>query len=289
MSKPRVAILGLGIMGSGMAARVLQDGFPLTVYNRTAARAEPLVIRGARLATSPREAAAGADVVLAMVADDVASRAMWLGESGALAGARAGAVLIDSSTLSVGWIDELHELARRAGCDFLDAPVTGTKPHAAAGELSFLVGGEAAVLDRVRPVLQTMGKSVLHLGGPGSGARMKLINNFVCGTQLVALAEAIALIERTDLNRDQALSVLTGGAPGSPLVKTLAARMTAGDFTPNFLLRLLVKDLTYAIEEADRHSIQLTTAKTAAAQLQRAVDSGLGEKDMSSLVELLRQ
>src|SRR5882724_9831071 len=132
MSKPRVAILGLGIMGGGMARRLLSEGFPVTVYNRNPDRAVPFATAGAFVAGSPREAASRADVVVSMVADDVASRSIWLGENGALAGANRGSVLIESSTLTVGWIKELSAAAAHRGFEFLDAPVTGTKPHAAS-------------------------------------------------------------------------------------------------------------------------------------------------------------
>lgn len=284
----RIAFLGLGIMGSGMSRRLLGAGFPVTVYNRNAAKAEPIVAAGARLAGSPREAAEGADVIISMVADDPASRAMWLGPEGALAGARAGAVCIDSSTVSVSWIRELAQEAKAAGCEFLDAPVTGSKVQVNAGELNFLVGGEAAVIDRVRPVLAPMSKSVIHLGPTGSGAFVKLINNFVCGVQIAAIAEALAFVERTPLDRAKTLEVLMGGSPGSPIVKAVGPRMAASDFTPNFLLRLMAKDLAYASAEAKELGLELSTAATALAAFEAAKTAGLGEKDMSSVVEVIR-
>ena len=135
MSKQRVALIGLGIMGSGMAGRLLGAGFPLTLYNRNRAKAAAFEKDGAKIAASPKEAASGADVVIAMLADDVASRAVWLGDSGALAGAAAGTICVEASTLSVAWVRELAAAAAQKNCELLDAPVTGTKPHAANGEL----------------------------------------------------------------------------------------------------------------------------------------------------------
>src|SRR5437879_5900806 len=146
MSKPRVALLGLGIMGSGMAGRLLGTDFPLSIYNRSREKTKPFADAGAYLASSPREAAARAGIVISMVADDVASRRVWLGEDGALAGALPGTVLIESSTLTLGWIKELASTAAQRGCDLLDAPVTGSKPHAESGELLFLVGGSEKAL-----------------------------------------------------------------------------------------------------------------------------------------------
>ena len=289
MPQTRVALIGLGLMGSGMARRLLGAGFPLTVYNRNRERASPLAAEGAHVAASPREAAARADVVLSMVADDAASRAVWLGEDGALAGAAPDSVLIESSTLTVGWIEELAREAADLGLELLDAPVTGTKPHAAAGELLFLVGGSASALEVARPALSTMSRAIVHVGPTGSGARLKLINNFMCAVQAASLAEAVALVERSGLDTARALEVLTGGAPGSPLVKTVSGRMAARDYTPNFLLRLMAKDLTYAIGEGHRHGMSLSTAASALEVIQRGIAGGHGEEDFSAMVEPLRK
>jgi 3-hydroxyisobutyrate dehydrogenase len=288
MSKLRIGFLGLGIMGSGMARRLLANGFSVAVYNRNAKKTEGFGEAGARIATSPRDAASGADVVMCMVADDDASRAMWLGENGALAGAAPATICIDSSTLTVGWIRELAAVVEARKCEFLDTPVTGSKAHAAAGELNFLVGGSPATLEKGRPVLAAMSKSITPIGPVGSGAMIKLINNFVCGVQIIALAEGIAMIERSGLDRARALEVLTQGAPGSPLVKMVSARMTAADYTPNFLLRLMTKDLRYSIEEADKLSLHLTTAAAALETFQKAIAAGYGDKDIAAAVELLR-
>ena len=287
MNPPRVAFLGLGIMGSNMARRLIGAGFALTVYNRSRTKAEALT--GARAAATPRETAANADVVISMVADDVASRAMWLGEYGALAGVARGVVLADCSTLSVIWVKELAALATARGCEFLDAPVTGSKTQSAAGELNFIVGGSSTGLEKLRPVLTPMAKSITHLGPTGSGALIKLINNFVCGVQVASLAEALALIEQSGLDRSKALSVLLDGAPGSPLVKTISGRMTTSDFTPNFLLKLMAKDLNYAIAEGEARTLLPATGVAALEVFRRAIAAGHGEKDMSAVIEPLRK
>ncbi len=273
-------------MGSGMANRLLEAGFPLTVYNRSPERAAELVKKGAKLAATPKQAAAGANVIISMLADDNVSRSLWLGKDGAISGAMPGSLLIECSTISPGWIAELASAAK--GFDLLDAPVTGSRPQAAAGQLSFLVGGSAAALERARPVLAVMSKEILHVGPLGSGAMIKLINNFVCGAQLVGLAEAIAMIERTGLDRDKAISVLTSGAPGSPLVKTMSGRMTNKDYTPNFVMELMAKDLSYAIKEAEASSLDLTSAKCALERLKQGIAAGHGKEDFSSVVEILR-
>jgi len=289
-SMKSIAFLGLGTMGGGMAARLGGAGFPLTVWNRHRHRADALVTRGARLAESPRDAASGADLVISMVADDQASRSVWLDANGALAGVKRGAVLIESSTLSPAWIAELADRVRGAGCDLLDAPVTGSRTHAASGDLLFLVGGGAEALERARPALAVMGsRGAIHLGPTGSGARLKLINNFVCGVQATALAEAVALIERLGLDISRAFPVLADGAPGSPLVKGVGARMINHDYAVNFALALMRKDLTYAIDEGARAGVPLRSAEAARALFDDAIEAGLGGADFSAIVERLRR
>ncbi len=288
MNSPRIAFLGLGIMGGGMARRLLGAGFPVVVFNRSRAKAEALSPAGARVAATAREAAAGADLVFCMVADDAASRATWLGADGAIAGARPGAVLADCSTLTVGWVRERAQAAAARGAEFVDAPVTGSKMQAAAGELNFLVGGSGAALEKIRPALAAMGRSVTHLGPTGSGATLKLINNFLAGVHVAAFAEAFAWIERSGLDRTQALEFLNQGAIASPVTKAVSARMAAGDFTPNFFLTLMAKDLGYALAEARKSGQALTSAATALERFRAAVAAGHGDKDMAAVVEAAR-
>jgi len=283
-----VAFLGLGVMGRGMARRLLNAGFPLTVYNRGEGPRKEFESAGVKVAKTPREAASGADVVIAMVSDDGASRAVWTGDNGALAGVKSGSVLIESSTLSPEWVGELTAAAKAKGCDFLDAPVTGSKPQAESGQLLFLVGGEAKVLDRVRPVLQAMSRDAIHAGPGGSGSRLKLVNNFMSALQVAGLAEALASAEKAGLDQDKVLQVLTNGAPGSPMVKTAAARAAASDYATNFELQLMVKDLTYAIEAARRSGVALETGKAALRLYQTAKENGFGTRDFCSVIESVR-
>ena len=287
-NSPRVAVLGTGIMGSGMAGRILGAGFPLAVYNRDKTKTSALAAAGASVADTPAAAVRGASVVISMVADDRASRSVWLGAEGALAGTTGGTICIESSTVSVGWVRELAAAAAARDCEFLDAPVTGSRLQAQAGELNFLVGGSASTLERARPVLAAMARNIFALGPQGSGAMTKLINNFVCGVQVMAIAEAIHFIERAGLDRMRALEVLTQGAPGSPLVKTVSARMLAEDYTPNFLLRLMAKDMGYAIAEAGQKQLELSTAIAALRGFEAAIAAGQADKDMAAVIEPLR-
>jgi 3-hydroxyisobutyrate dehydrogenase len=284
----KVAVLGLGIMGAGMARQLVAKKFDVTVWNRDSAKTVALAAAGARVAATPAMAAAGADIVLAMLANDDASRSVWLGENGALAAMRAGAVAIESGTLTVEWIRELAAAAKDRGIAFLDAPVTGSKAQAESGALSFLVGGPAELLDRVRPVLNAMGGNIVHLGDTGSGATMKLINNFLCGVQVASLAEAIAMAERSGLDARQAAAVLSGGAPGSPLVKMVAQRMLDRAYEPNFFIPLMAKDLSYAHKTFALAGIDLASAVAARARFVDAERAGMGQKDIAAIVERLR-
>jgi len=288
MSKPQIAFFGLGLMGGGMARRLLGAGFPVTVFNRSRDKAAALAGAGATLAETPRDAAKGAEFVISMVADDAASRAMWLGEQGALATATNGAVLIEARTLTVDWVKALAAAASAKGCELLDCPVTGSKSHAAAGELNFLVGGSPTALERARPVLAVMSRNVIPIGPSGSGALLKLINNFLCAIQVASVAEALTLIERSGLDRDRAMEFLTDGAPGSPVFKTVLPRMTSRDFTPNFRLALMAKDLVYSLQEGARQGMDLTMVASALGLFNQAAAAGKGDEDFSAVVELLR-
>jgi len=272
-------------MGGGMANRLLSMGFPVSVYNRNREKAAKLASAGAFVTDTPREAAARSEIVIAMVADDAASRNIWLGNDGALAGAVPGSLLLESSTLSVGWVKELNRAAAEKQCEFLDAPVTGTKPHAANGELFFMVGGSTSGFSRAREVLSALGREVLHLGPTGSGALIKLINNFVCGVEAAAFAEAMNLVNAGGLDREKCIAVLGNSALASPLIKRMLTSMESNDFTPNFPLKLMTKDIGYAIKEAEASGVPLETAVPALEVFRRAVEKGLGEQDFSAVIK----
>jgi len=288
MDKTQVALLGLGTMGSGMAKNLLEAGFPLTVYNRTPAKAESFRASGASVAATPAEAAHNAVIVLSMLSDDDASRAAWLGEHGALAAMQPNAIAIESSTVSPAWIEELHRQAIGRSVRFIDAPVTGSRTQADAGQLNFLAGGDAATIDEARPVLAAMSKKVYVLGPVGSGAQLKLINNFLCGVQVASFAEALAWIERSGLDRNTALEFLKSGAPGSGIFAAMGDRMTRRTYEVNFLLRLMDKDLRYAQAAAKAFAVPLSTAAAAEALFQQAEREGHADQDMAAVVEVLR-
>jgi 3-hydroxyisobutyrate dehydrogenase len=288
-TQAKVALLGLGTMGRGMAVNLLKAGFPLTVYNRTRAKAEALAGDGAVVAENPARAAEGATVVLAMLADDEASRAAWLGADGALDRMQPGSIVMECSTLSPAWVAELDGAVRNRGLRMVEAPVTGSRTQAEAGQLNFLVGADEETLALVAPVLRSMSKEIVHLGPVGSGAQLKLINNFLCAVQVTSFAEALTWMERTGLKRDAALELLKKGAPGSGILSAMADRMTRRTYEVNFLLRLMAKDVRYAHAAAAERGVALSMAEPARALFGRAQEQGLGEKDMAAVVEAVRR
>jgi 3-hydroxyisobutyrate dehydrogenase len=280
----RVALLGLGAMGAGMAANWLAKGFGLTVWNRTRARTQALADKGARVATTPREAAEGADCVFAMVADDAASRAVWLGDDGALAGAKTGAVVVESSTLTPDWVRELAGRARAKGCAFLDAPVGGSRQAAASGELRLFVGGDAATLDKARPALIAIGSKIDLLGPAGAGATWKLINNQLVAAQVAALGEALDVARKAGFRPVQISSLILNGAASSPIVKMKLPSMLSGDYDePDFALSLMLKDARYAAALAQSLGAPADLVSSAVKAFARAEAKGLGAKDIAAV------
>lgn len=286
--KQSVALLGLGTMGRGMAANLLKAGFPLTVWNRTRAKAELMGAKGATIAESPAEAAKNAGIVIAILSDDDASRSAWFGQDGALAAMPPGSIAIECSTLSPAWISELHAAVKDRKLRMVEAPVTGSRAQAEAGQLNFLVGTEKETLAAATPVLRCMSKEILHFGPVGSGAQMKLINNFLCAVQIASFAEALGWIERSQLQRDAALDFLKRGAPGSGILSTMSERMTLQAYDVNFLLRLMAKDVRYAHAAAAQLGINLSTSSPVEELFRKAQADGYGEKDMSAVVEVVR-
>jgi 3-hydroxyisobutyrate dehydrogenase len=280
----RVALLGLGTMGAGMAANWLAKGFDLSVWNRTSAKAQSLAGKGASVAATPREAAAGADFIFAMVADDAASRGVWLGAEGALAGAKSGAILVESSTLTPDWVRELGRHAQAKGCGFLDAPVGGSRQATESGELRFFVGGEPQTYEAARPALAAVGSKMDLLGPVGAGATWKLINNQLAAAQIAALAEALEVAKKAGFRKEQISDLILGGAAASPIVKLKLPRMLEHDFErADFALNLMLKDARYAAALAQSLGAHADMISGAAKAFARADANGLGAKDIAAV------
>ncbi|UGY02824.1 NAD(P)-dependent oxidoreductase [Bradyrhizobium quebecense] len=249
---PRVAFIGLGRMGHGMAGRYLDAGFTVAVWNRSKAKAEDLIARGALWATSPEDAAIDADAVVTMVADDEASRAVWLTRDGAAATMKAGTLAIECSTVSYQHtLDMARELHSR-GLIYIDCPVTGLPEAAAAGKLTLLVGADAADLDKARPFLAPIGSTIRHFGAVGTGTVFKLINNLIGAVQIASLAEGVAIAEQAGLDMQLVAEALATGAIASPQIIRHSKRMIDRDFSgASFTAALRHKDADYAVRLAE--------------------------------------
>jgi 3-hydroxyisobutyrate dehydrogenase-like beta-hydroxyacid dehydrogenase len=278
----KVGFLGLGTMGAPMAANVLARGHALAVWNRTAARAAPLVERGARLAASPADAAAGAEVVIAMLADPAAVDAVL---GAALEGVAAGAVVVDCSTVDPATARRLDERVRARGAQFVDAPVSGTRKPAVDGALLVLAGGPEEAIERARPVLEAMGR-VRVVGGVGQGTATKLVLNGLGAHMLTGLCAMLTLGVKHGLSARTLLDVIQAGAFSSPLFATKGERILARDFSADFTLALMLKDQELVLEAARGLGYAMPTERAIRDVLQAAVAQGIGGDDLAGLVQL---
>ena len=290
----RIAFMGLGQMGLGMAGRLLGAGHQLNVYNRTPAKAATLVERGARLCANPAEACREAEAVVSMVADDAASREVWLGDEGVLAGsARAapGVFAIECSTLSHDWVAELAAVARSRGLRYIDAPVTGLPDTAAAGELTLLVGAEAADLDGARPILGAFSQRIIHFGAVGTGTAYKLIINMLGAVQIASAAESMALAERAGLDLELVADAIATGQAASPQVVRNTRRMVEGDRNRNitFTPRLRLKDVDYALRLARKLDLGAPFGGLAAQAFGQLCDGGHADENESNVIKVARE
>lgn len=284
-----IAFLGLGAMGSRMALNLLKAGFAVTVWNRDPARAEALGNEGARIARNPRVAAQEADVVFSMVTDDRAARAIWLDPAkGAVGGLKRGAVAIESSTVSPVWVRELGDAVATAGGRLLDAPVAGSRPQAEAGQLVFMVGGDADVLDGARPALAPLSAKVLHVGPVGHGALVKLAINSLFATQLMGVAELLGFLGRNGFEHMQAAELLAEFPIVAPPIAGAAKMMAAGNATPLFTIDLIEKDLGYVLDAAASSQARLPGAEAARAAFRKAQARGLGQVNVSGLAAVFK-
>jgi 3-hydroxyisobutyrate dehydrogenase len=282
----QVAFIGLGNMGTGMASRLLQAGHQLSVYNRTVARAEPLLERGARLASSPKDACTGANAVLCMVADDAASRAMWLGVDGILAADfRQPVLAIECSTLSYSWVMELANEVRRRGLRYVDAPVTGLPANAAAGALTMLVGAAEDDLQLAQPLFAAISQRVIRFGPVGTGTAYKLIINMIGAVQIASAAEGMALAQRAGLDLSTVAGAIATGQAASPQVVRNVQRIVEGDHehTVVFTVALRLKDVEYALGLARELQAGAPFGELAAVGLRELCSGGQAQANESAI------
>jgi 3-hydroxyisobutyrate dehydrogenase-like beta-hydroxyacid dehydrogenase len=289
---PRLGFIGMGGMGSRMAGRLLSAGYNLRVYNRNRDATRLLELKGARVAETPRDLAANADVVITCVADDAAIESVMTGSDGALAGARPGTIFIEMSTVSPAVSRRMYEAALRKEVSLLDAPVSGSTPQADQGQLVIFVGGERSVYDRCWPILGVLGRESFYMGPAGSGTTMKLCVNTLLGLGMQALAEAITLGLKAGLERDCFLKVLSDTAVISPSQKSKLENARMDSYPPTFPIRLMSKDFGLILDTASDLSVQMpaTAAANRVFATESARQSAIGrEEDFSSVIRAVEQ
>jgi 3-hydroxyisobutyrate dehydrogenase len=284
----RVAFIGLGRMGHGMAGRYLDAGFQVALWNRSKAKADDLIARGAKWAASPRDAAVDADAVVTMVADDEVSRSVWLGKDGAAGAMKAGTLAIECSTVSYRHaLDQSRELGAQ-GLTYIDCPVTGLPNTAASGELTLLIGADPADLEKARPFLKPISSTIRHFGPVGTGTVYKLINNLMGAIQIAAIAEGLAIAEQAGLDMKLVLEAVETGAAASPQVIRHSRRMAARDFADiGFTPTLRHKDVVYAVALAESLLAAAPIMGHAAADAYQQAKAAAPDDDEGKMIEIV--
>ena len=286
----RVALIGVGRMGSAMGARVAGAGHDLVVFNHTRQRAEDLAQRvPARVTDTAREAAMSADVCLVSLADDVAVTSTYLDDSGLIAGLQSGAVVCDTSTVAPATVRSLAPLVGQKNATLIDTPVSGSVSTVESGTLTVMVGGDSAALDQARPVLDAFAKSIFHLGDVGAGATMKLVVNSLVHSLNVAVSEALVLAEKAGLDREIVYDIFESGAAGAPYVKyKRTAFLQPGETPVAFSLALVAKDQELIHELAQQTGTRMDQAEASRHLVREAIEAGLAERDISEVASFLR-
>lgn len=287
MGSERVGFIGLGIMGRGMSRNLLDAGHDLTVWNRTPERAEPLVEAGATLADSPAQLAGRVDVVISCVSDTPDVEEVLLGNSGVLAGANAGTLVIDCSTISPQVTRDIAAALAERNIEMLDAPVSGGSEGAANGTLSIMVGGPEEQFARARPLFDAMGDTVTHVGGHGDGQAVKLVNQILVVHNMLGVSEALLLAAAEGLDLERTLDAVSGGAAGSWMLSNRGPQAIVRDWSPGFTIDLQQKDLRLVLDAFERLQIPAIGTSVISqlyATLQRR---GLGDEGNHALVKAL--
>jgi 3-hydroxyisobutyrate dehydrogenase-like beta-hydroxyacid dehydrogenase len=286
--RERVAFLGLGIMGYPMAANLVGAGFDVVVWNRSPGKSDQFMAEHrARRADSPAEAGEMSDVVITMVPDVPEVEQVLFGERGALEGIRHGGLAIDMSTISPSASVRIGERMAAEGIGFLDAPVTGSRPRAEDGTLTIMAGGDETSFERARPILEAMGKLIVHVGPPGHGSTVKLLNNTTAAINALAVAEALVAARAAGVDPDALRQVMAAGSGGSAMLDLKAGPMLDHDFSPLFKLAHMLKDVRHCLAEAERIGARMDLGKTAEMAYTEADRKGHGEQDFAAVVEVV--
>lgn len=282
----RVAFLGLGIMGSRMAAQILKRGLDLTVYNRSPEKAENLVRKGARFAATPAEAAKGADIVCTCVADPAAMEEVCFGEAGIFETLRTGSILVDFSTLSPGASLSLEQASNKLDIQYVEAPVTGSKLGAEQGSLLIMAGGSAENLRRLKPVFEAVASKVIHVGKVGDASLVKLAGNLMIGHMMQALSEASAMVSKGGVPLSKLLEVVQASGYASPYWEFKGKALEERDFEPHFPLSLMEKDLRLALETGVGYGVPMPGTTAIRELYLKAMEQGLGALDFAATAAL---
>src|SRR4051795_9121994 len=291
MAKPEgVAFLGLGIMGEPMAANLVKAGFEVIVWNRTETKARDFAgTYGAHPEPTPAAAAELAGVTITMVPDGAQVEDVMFGEHGAAEGMRRGALAIDMSTIAPSSSTSIGERLAAEGIGFLDAPVTGSRPKAEDGTLTIMAGGSEADFERGRPVLEAMGKLVVHVGPQGHGSVVKLLNNTTAAVNALAVAETLVAAQKAGVDTAKLREVMAAGSGGSAMLDLKAGPLLEHDFEPLFKLAHMLKDVRHCLAEAERLGARMRLGELAEADYSRADRKGLGEQDFAAVVEVVEE
>lgn len=287
----KIAFLGTGVMGAGMASCLVDAGHELSVYNRTVEKTRPLIDKGARLAGTPREAADGAEIVFAMVGDNEASESVWFGADGALSGKLApDAMIVECSTLSYDWVLDLAKHCEAEGHTYIDCPVTGYPHTALAGEITLFVGAPEDTLARIRPVLKQMSAEIIHFGDIGAGTAYKLMVNLMGSVQIAGAAEGLLIAEKAGLDLETVAYALSKGAASSPQVIRNSQRMVEGNHDENVVFsgRWRLKDTLYGLKLAESVGQEARFGGVAGKIYRQLVDEGLGDVNETKVIDVLR-
>lgn len=285
----KIGWIGTGVMGASMVGHLMKAGFSATVYNRSKQKSNLLLEKGAKWADTPKAAAAASDVIFSMVGFPADVREVLLGANGALAGAKPGAVLVDMTTSEPSLAVEVYKAAQAKGVYSVDAPVSGGDVGAREARLSIMIGGDKAIVDALSPCFGAMGKTIVHMGGPGAGQHTKMVNQVLIATAMIGLSEALLYGYKAGLDLPTVINAVSGGAAGSWALMNYGPRILKNDFDPGFFVEHFIKDMGIALDEAQRMGLSLP-GLALAKQLFIAVKAqGMGRNGTQALQQALAQ
>jgi 2-hydroxy-3-oxopropionate reductase len=289
MANPTIGFIGLGIMGKPMARNLMKAGYPLVVHNRSRAAVDELSKEGAQPAGSPREVASASEIVVTMLPDSPDVELVYAGENGVFAGAKAGMLLIDMSSISPVAARKLAGEAQKLGLDMIDAPVSGGEAGAISATLSIMIGGKANAVERAMPIFKVLGKNIVHVGDAGAGQVTKAANQMVVGTTIAIVSEALVLAAKAGVDPTKVRQALLGGFAQSKILEAHGQKMLDRNFKPGFRIRLHEKDMKIALSTGSEYGVPLMVTSQVAQMMTAMKSMGNGDLDHSGLVRFVEE